>query len=253
MIFEAGKRIPFVGSVVIVETNESNFTWYTEGSFKILGDPNARRVRVQRNSLEEGAIGLITSSLDYAQINFCKAPPYAQCPDNTDTLMLAGSNRIVQVRNFTEGFTYEWKVINSGNTINATGRRITLPKGSSTVTLTVLNKINNTIPISICLKVTRTQNFTFNDPPPCPLKNNSFIRIDEGSRTDYAQNHNNSFTYTWTVVKENNTYHGTGRSINVGVGSIKYSPPSFICCSIASTVWYFSIKYCVCSFGMLSS
>ncbi|GAA4279229.1 hypothetical protein [Aquimarina mytili] len=243
--FQAGKTIPFVESVVIAETNESNFRWYTEGSFKILGDPNSRRVRVQRTGLEEGTIGLITSSLNYAEIYFHEAPSYARCPDNTDTLMQVDANRVVQVLNYTEGFTYEWKVINDDNTINAAGRSITIPKGSSTVTLSVLNKINNTIPISICPEVTRTQNFTFNDPPPCPLNSNSFIRIDVAGRTAYAKNYDSSFTYTWTVVKRNNTYHGTGRSINVGVGSVKVTlTVSKTGCANQTTTVYDYIDVC---------
>ena len=214
------KRIPFVGTNIIFETNLTQFSWQASGSLEIIGDATTNRIRCRRNNLGPGAITLVTSSFSTARLEFDQAPDYARCPDDTDTLILAG-DRVVQVRNYTEGFTYEWKVSNGSSTFNDTGRSITLPTGSSTVILTVLNKFNNTAPISICPEVKRTQSFTFTDPPACPSYAHSSIRIDEGRRTAFAKNYDSNFTYKWTVVKGNKTYYGSGRSINVGVGSIK--------------------------------
>ncbi|EZH74081.1 hypothetical protein ATO12_14495 [Aquimarina atlantica] len=161
MDFRTRKVYPYVNTITIAEAN-CDGTWAATGGFKIIDNThNKRTVRVKRINKNEGKLFFITGDGRYSVLTFDAfiypdtTPPTVSCPTSEHTKMGQSFSKYVTASNYDEKYTYNWTVVNKGNTYYGTGSSIRLRGfGNFNVTLTVT--------LDGCTAQTRTQNFHVN-------------------------------------------------------------------------------------------
>ncbi|WP_074410078.1 MULTISPECIES: hypothetical protein [Aquimarina] len=166
-----GVRIPKIGSYVNisgVKIPSGHFygTWDVKlGGYEIV-KRSSQSVRLKRVTKEDAIVfffytehvnenGNIVLKSDIATYGLSAIPDPVPCPTSEHTKMRQSFSKYAAAINYDERYTYNWTVVNKGNTYTETGRNVRLRGfGNFNVTLTIAQ--------DGCTTQTRTQNFYVN-------------------------------------------------------------------------------------------
>ncbi|EZH74082.1 hypothetical protein ATO12_14500 [Aquimarina atlantica] len=154
-----GEYVPHIGTYVRVTAKNPFGFWKTSGCFKQVG------VRFLRTNKEKGSIthyvkraegGFSSVGRNFIAIPVVSPPPPPPpCPTSEHTKMRQSFSTYAAASNYDERYTYNWTVVNKGNTYHGTGSSIRLQGfGNFNVTLSIAQ--------DGCTTQTRTQNFYVN-------------------------------------------------------------------------------------------
>ncbi|WP_108808653.1 hypothetical protein [Aquimarina spinulae] len=154
-----GEYVPHIGTYVKVRANNPFGFWKASGCFKQVGS------RFLRTNKEKGSIthsvrraegGFNSVGHDFIAIPVVSPPPPPPpCPTSEHTKMRQSFSKYAAASNYDDRYTYNWTVVNKGNTYHGTGSSIRLQGyGNFNVTLTIVQ--------DGCTTQTRTQNFYVN-------------------------------------------------------------------------------------------